>query len=147
MSSHENTSGTKKQNQRPGVFPNLSPLRVSWWKSGPRSYGWGFFWGQQKSNEMRHGFSGALFFGITLSWTPKTKKLLTSLDAKKKYTRRLYFFKWIRYLVGKSIVSCGIDSGGGGGWPWHLPSRISMGLFFGWFFCDGLFENTSVMNL
>lgn len=127
MSSHKNTSGTKKQNQRPGVFPNLT--------RSFKEVTLGLFWGPRK-NQMKWGmdFRVPCFCAITLSWTQKHKKNTTH----KNYTLRLCFFEWIRYFVGKSIVVLRnwlgvwvVDHG--------IKSRFfSWDFFFGWFSRDGL---------
>ena len=119
MSSHKNTSGTKKQNQRPGVFPNLT--------RSFKEVTLGLFWGPRK-NQMKWGmdFRVPCFCGITLSWTQKHKK---KHHAQKLYPSLVFF--WMN-----SIFCWKVDrrfaelTWGLGGWPWHQESFFFMRLFF-----------------
>ena len=145
MSSHKNTSGTKKQNQRPGVFPNLTRSFHGGSQCWAKKVTFCFFWGPTQ-NQMKWGmdFRVPWFFGITRSWTQKHKKNNTQ----KILLFDGVFFEWVRYFVGKSMVSfCGMDSGGG--WL-TMASRVVFfhGNFFRWVFpWWAAVENTVSRNL
>lgn len=111
MSSHKNTSGTKKQNQRPGVFPNLTPLRVSRkFSAGPRSYV-GLLLGPTKITQDEAWWS-ALFFGMH-KLNPQNKKTLDENSWRKKnlYSSIICFI--IEDILLESRSSSDVTASGG----------------------------------